>query len=135
MLASAAPAIVPATPSVEPIAAAVIAANAPPTTWVSERSKTFCLSSTGSDVLLFGFGLFVDLRSLLMAFAGIGGRCKPPGGARHLPGLETYGTAAYFAQSARGETTHTPPAGAEAVCVSGSGSQCAGLNSVRLSIP
>ena len=78
--------MVPATPSVEPSAAAVIAAKAPPATWVSERSKTFFLSSTGSDVvLLFGFGLFGALRSVLMAFAGIGGRCEPPGGARHLP--------------------------------------------------
>ena len=54
----AAPSTVPATPSWAPITAAVMAANAPPTSWVPDMSSRLvfgcggCLSVSGGKVLV-----------------------------------------------------------------------------------
>ncbi len=57
MLAAAAPMTVPATLSREPSAAAVMAANAPPTIWVTDRSRPLEVSALISELMWLGEGL------------------------------------------------------------------------------
>src|SRR3954469_25668209 len=101
MLASAAPTTVPATLSREPRAAAVMAARAPPTTWVSDRLDLGGLGSSASGGIE---GNGRGCRSVLMSPCVRLGR-----GKRDLAFSSVWANAAAVRFVAEGDERHNDP--------------------------